>query len=331
MPTIPLYSRDAHPDEWHHVTAPGGYEWWYFQAQSLADGRIITARMSIGLPFDPEYVRRYLRYRRHPTRVPPPRPGDFLETRLTVVRGGIVEHDCMVRPMPDELDASVNGRGVRIGQSGFDGSQLSLRGTDRVGRAISARLHFRPRAAAESVEREFMQRSFAGAEHRWIVAGARCDVEGQVQVDGAATAFAGVGYHDHHYGTNLPAQDALRWFHGRAMGEDGSWCVSFHHVQPRNRRADPEFHLIEINESGVARESKVGTNDVVWQYPMSRGALPKYPSEARFGSALHLTDGRGISASKWDVQAMYNAEYRGKRGRALCTMIYPRRLRGFWH
>jgi hypothetical protein len=179
-------------------------------------------------------------------------------------------------------------------------------------------------------EREFMPQSFAG-EHRWIIDGGLCDVEGQLHVAGATTAFRGVGYRDHHYGNDLPAQRAQRWFHGRAIGEDGSWCVAFHHVEPSDWRLGEEAHVIEIDESGVGGEVEVEANDVHWKranWPTR--SLLSYPIVVRFGDVLTLTRGRVVASSPCQVQLMYDAEHRGKRGRALCSSISPRRLQGFW-
>src|SRR4051794_36133651 len=251
MPTIPLYSHAAHPDAWHRVTAPGGYEWWHFEARSVADDWVITARFSHGLPFDRAYVRQYLRYRRHPTRVSPPVPGDFIEASVRIVRNGLVKCAFATRLASPDFSASDHGSAVRLGSNTWNGSLLSLSGADRAGRALSARLSFLPRAGGAIGEREFMPQSFVG-EHRWIVADGLCDVEGQLSVDGVETHgidFHGVGYRDHHFGTDLPAQSAKRWFHGRAMGDDGSWCVAFHHVQPCDSRADAELQLIEFDNT----------------------------------------------------------------------------------
>ena len=43
MPSIELVNHAAHPDGWHDVRAPGGYEWWYFDAEDAATDTQIVA------------------------------------------------------------------------------------------------------------------------------------------------------------------------------------------------------------------------------------------------------------------------------------------------
>lgn len=299
MPTIPLYSRAAAPDGCHQVTSPGGYEWWHFEARSVSDDRWISARLSSGLPFDRRYVRRYLRYRRHPTRVLPPRPDQFLEARLEVFHG-------------DELKTRVV---TRHDASDWRGGVLVM---------PRLNLRFRPRGGGTLgaiAERQFMPQSFVGGAHRWIIGGALCDVEGQLD----SRDFRGFGYQDHQYGTDLPARDAKCWFHGQALGDDGNWCVAFHRVQPCDWRAHAEVRLIESDESGAASERDVQCMEM--DGSRATRFLLTYPTTVRVGDVMNLSRGRAIASSFVDVQVMYDAEHRGKEGKAVCTMIYPQRLR----
>src|SRR5687767_6539330 len=67
MPTISLYTPPAHPDAWHQIRAPGGYEWWHFDAEDARHDRRLVAALFDGDAMDPRYVREYARYRRNPT------------------------------------------------------------------------------------------------------------------------------------------------------------------------------------------------------------------------------------------------------------------------
>ncbi len=67
MPTIPMFTPTPVPDAWHAVTAPGGYEWWYFDAEDRPDLRVVAILFE-GFVFHPGYLRAYARYRRRPTR-----------------------------------------------------------------------------------------------------------------------------------------------------------------------------------------------------------------------------------------------------------------------
>ena len=68
MPVLPLFQTPAHPDAWHRVTAPGGYEWWYFDGEDHSGRFQFVATWFQGFPLHPDYLRRYHRYRRAPTR-----------------------------------------------------------------------------------------------------------------------------------------------------------------------------------------------------------------------------------------------------------------------
>jgi len=78
MPKISLYRTDvADPDASHDVRAPGGYEWWYFDAEDTANDRQIVAIFLNGFIFHPGYLRAYRRYMNRPTRFAPPLPQDY--------------------------------------------------------------------------------------------------------------------------------------------------------------------------------------------------------------------------------------------------------------
>ena len=78
MPTLPLYDPSPpHPDGWHRVTAPGGYETWHLDAEDEAGNVRIVVTFSQGSSFDGEYRRRYAEFLRKPTRRDPPLPDEF--------------------------------------------------------------------------------------------------------------------------------------------------------------------------------------------------------------------------------------------------------------
>ena len=73
MPVLPLYQTPAHPDAWHRVTAPGGYESWHFDGEDATGRFQFVATFFEGSHFDPEYLRR-MRPPPRPTRHRPPLP-----------------------------------------------------------------------------------------------------------------------------------------------------------------------------------------------------------------------------------------------------------------
>src|SRR5215204_5571773 len=77
MPTLPLFTPASVPDAWHQVHAPGGYEWWYFDAEDTVNDRQIVGILLDGFIFHSGYLRQYAKYRRWPTRVAPPLPRHY--------------------------------------------------------------------------------------------------------------------------------------------------------------------------------------------------------------------------------------------------------------
>ncbi|HTW95423.1 MAG TPA: hypothetical protein VMD30_11545 [Tepidisphaeraceae bacterium] len=108
--TVPLFDAAAGPDQWHHVTAPGGYEWWHVAAYDAAADLLLSVHVFDGFPFDPVYRRRYAAYRRRPTHHAPPQPRDFPRACVTIVgRGRILVHDCQARPIAADPKSAAAG------------------------------------------------------------------------------------------------------------------------------------------------------------------------------------------------------------------------------
>src|SRR5437868_11903577 len=90
MPIVRLYTPANKPLESHHVTSPGGYEWWQFVIENNVAGPGNACRLTLdicdGNPFDRAYRRAYARYRRRPTRNRPPLPGEYPSSSLLLER-----------------------------------------------------------------------------------------------------------------------------------------------------------------------------------------------------------------------------------------------------
>ena len=59
MPMLPMLSEPPLADAWHEVTAPGGYEWWYFDAEDDRQDVQVVAILLEGFVFHPGYLREY--------------------------------------------------------------------------------------------------------------------------------------------------------------------------------------------------------------------------------------------------------------------------------
>ena len=232
---LPWYSNPAHPNAAHDVRAPGGYEWWFFEAHDPATDTQIVVVFYHGDPFNLQYRRQYRRYLRRPTRNAPPVARDFPAVSMVVYRPGQKAAQSIVRSPAGSFVGSSEQPDLRIGADRLmceaDGLKLKV---------AQAQLTFSPRWRHPPLERAL----FAGhGDHRWIVANSYCDVEGFYARDGERIAFSGVGYHDHQFGAG-PIPEVGDWTRGRAYFKD--------RVCAFQRASHPaEFQLIMSDAAGI--------------------------------------------------------------------------------
>lgn len=339
MPSLDLFDSSAHPDGWHDVRAPGGYEWWYFDAEEAATDTQVVAIFMQGFIFHPGYLRAFGKYLRRPTRTSPPMPGDYPSVYLCVYRGGRVAHQFFTEFRADQFAAQRDDVDVAIGPNRLrrEGGDyvLSLSGTPwtltsrgprtHVDRSLSAELRFTPTIDHPPIERPFLSREMTGAVHNWTIAAPRCAVRGMIRVDADTIPFAGHGYHDHNYGT-VPIGDGIRrWTWGRAMF-DGGRVMTFHHAEPRDAGRSPETHLVQVDARGVAehpsREVMLGPS-----LTCKPAMMLRYPASIDFGGALRLTEPRVVDPTPFYLRLQYEAESFGERSTAFCEIAYPHRVR----
>src|SRR5687768_13811779 len=205
MPTLPMMSPTTHADASRGVTAPGGYEFWRFDASS-DDGKLhLVAHLHFGNAFDSRYLRRYARYRRFPTKVRPPVPAEFCGVTFALLEQGRPALRFASDVPAEEVNAAGDGRSVRVGAShvdrGSDGVlRLHLRGIHH-DRTIAANLSFRPQLQANcEIDITPPRNSSAGAsaspdgatangtprtsvgDHGWVVVNPLCDMDGEIRV-----------------------------------------------------------------------------------------------------------------------------------------------------
>ncbi|HRK30201.1 MAG TPA: hypothetical protein PLD59_03905 [Tepidisphaeraceae bacterium] len=341
---IELFDGNPIADAWHRVTAPGGYEWWYFDAEDREHDRQFVVILLEGFVFHPGYLRALKKFRSRPTRRLPPLPGDFPCAYFVVYEQGRIAHQFMLQYPRGELRASCDRLDVALGPNTIvaqpDGSiricvrgvpwQLTWQGPKRLeGQTLTGEFVFRPRLQHAAVERTFLSRAMTGAEHRWVLANPLCEVTGSYRVftadaPGAAVGvnFSGLGYHDHNYGTGPLGPGLRRWIWGRAVFDD---CVfTFHYAKPRDRTLADETHLVRGDGAGLA-ELQVRRVDCDWGAvsPM----LLRYPKQLVFNATMRLHSPRLIDSAPFYMRLMYQAECQGRRGSAFCEVAYPSRLR----
>lgn len=341
MPTLPLFSPTTVPDASHQVRSPGGYEWWYFDAEDTATDTQVVAIFLHGFVFHPGYLRAYAKFLKHPTKRRPPLPDDFVCVYLVVYRGGKILAQVMKQVAASQYSAATDRVDVRIGQSSLsqsaDGLRVHVEGTPwkltgrgpitLVEQTLKADLTFVPRLAHPPQERPFLSRAMTGAEHHWVIANPVCDVSGKVNVttaDGSAVetiSFNGRGYHDHNYGTAPLGPGLAKWVWGRALV--GGRGVTFHYAVPTNASLPAESHLVIADENGVVESAVQPT--IAFDRKTALGLA--YPSAADWPGVMRLSNPRVLDASPFYLRLQYDADLNGETTTAFCEVAYPHRLR----
>jgi carotenoid 1,2-hydratase len=328
------------------VAAPGGYEWWYLDAEDRQSDLRIVGILFEGFVFHPQYLRAYWRYRRRPTRVAPPVPGDYCCAYLAVYRGGKLAAQFMSQYPRQRFSARADTLDVAVGPNRLwiEGGalRLSLRGTPwhltatgpkrNPGEKLAADLVFEPTLAAPPLERRFFSRRLSGADHHWIIANPLCRARGTIEIGGQTISLDGLGYHDHNFGTGPIGPGLKRWFWGRVLRDDR--VLSFHFA--RGREAEVGDEIIVIH--GQAGEPTLSQIDV----PLSRIRFSRrtalglgYPTAASLGVAapgdvVQLSHGRVIDSQPFYLRLVYDAVLDGDASHpatAFCEVAYPHRLR----
>lgn len=137
MHTIPLWepSPAAGPDGWHRMTAPGGYEGWWFDAVDANAGIRLIIAFFIGDPFSKIYLADYRRFRRWPTRFAPPRPVDHCAIYASVSEKNQPTWKLVARPGADafhvfETESRFELKDVASWKFGEGDTELEVRNAD---------------------------------------------------------------------------------------------------------------------------------------------------------------------------------------------------------
>ena len=333
----------AAADAWHAVGAPGGYEWWYFDAEDVAKDIYVAGILLDGFVFHPGYLRAYARYRRRPTRRRPPVAREYPCAYFVVYERGNIAHQFMTQYAAGAVVAAKDRPEVQVGPNRFwreDGAlRLKLSGTPWIltgmgpktlaGQRLEGEFTFVPQSAELVQERTFLSKAMTGAEHRWVIANPRCEVRGSIRVtatgqDAPAAReidFTGRGYHDHNYGTGPLGPGLAHWIWGRVLLDDR--VATFHYARPRDTALSDEVHLVEADATGV-RDLLVVKVTADWS--KKTPLMLAYPAEVRFDDTLRLSNPRVIDSAPFYMRLVYDVTFRDKRGTALCEIAYPHRL-----
>ena len=342
MPSIPLYTSPPNPDASHQVTAPGGYEWWYFDADDQGGEYRMVAILFQGFIFHPGYLRSYDRFIAAPTKNTPPLPAQYPCAYFVLYRGSQIVAQFMSGFRPEAFHAATDRLQVTVGPNQIDTDlsgalQLRLKGVPWVltrtgpknleSQRLLARFQFSPAFAQAPMQRRFFSRGWSGADHHWVLANPLCQVTGEVELydldkkRGTTISFCGRGYHDHNYGTGPIGPGLKRWMWGRVLMPDHA--AMFHFAQPKTSSFDDDVHMLEADQFGL-REIPIDRFNADWR--LRTNTLLRYPAWVEAGP-MQLIKPKVIDASPFYLRLVYQASVRGVHGQAFCEIAYPHRLR----
>jgi hypothetical protein len=322
MATLDLFDNlpPSQADQWHRVRAPGGYEWWELDAEDETQGIRVLISFHDGFAFDPEYARRYDAYRRRPTLHSPPVPRQYPCVQFAIFEKEAIVAGNTVHFPEGAFQYDPKSNAVTIGANrlelGIEETRVQIQGG---GVAISMEMVFRRKSLALPLEQAIPQFEF-GAEHHWVLAKPRCDVEGQISFNGRQVKFHAIGCQDHYYGGWPIGPTVRRWLRGRAMLPRRT--VAFH-VRTDQANGTDEFIAVESDDAGIHRIAQGGCF-CDWNRRARRGL--SFPSAVNFGESLVLRRPRVVYASPTSLLVLFDAFVDGETCKAWGEIVYPARL-----
>ena len=140
--------------------------------------------------------------------------------------------------------------------------------------------------------------------------------------------FAGLGYHDHNFGTAPIGPGLRRWVWGRMLWEDH--VLTFHYARPLRADLPDEVHVVEADAGGF-RGSRAWRAEAAWSRRTALGL--SYPEALRLTAAgpgpagdVRLTNPRVIDAAPFYLRLTYDGQVGTRTGKAFCEVAYPHRL-----
>ena len=351
MPILPLYAQTltaGHPESWHRVTSPGGYETWHFTAIDEAHNLYLTASLSWGSPFLPIYLRRYERYRRKPTRNKPPVPKDhccasFALYQLDPEGGPPAATRFDLCASTDEFGISKEQSGVHVGANRLTVDaqgklHLALRGTPWAftgagpallrEQTVAVNLVFEPVIPGTSREIELLE----GQEpvHRWAVSQPLCRVAGEITIFNAGQArtiaLDGRGAHDHAWGVRPLSWDFNLGLRGVILSEHRAVLLRWE--SPRDVRTRTAGRVVSANGTGTP-DVEFATQPDEWT--RSGAVRIKLPARLSFGDAVRIEHPRVLGGTLAQATAVYEARLGDQASVALVEVTDWARLRsGLW-
>lgn len=312
MHTLPMY-RDAVPDGWHRVTGPGGFERWHLEAADVSKELRLSVTVGQGYMADADYLRRYLAYRRRPTRCSPPVAQDHPWVAVSIERSGrpLVQ---WTRPLDpgrwaarhDALDMTAGPLKLRRDASGA--LQLDIDDLPAMRLAVRFAPVLRGRPVPLSLP--------APGLHAPVTE-PLCIVTGEIEWPAPRPRqmqIEGWGGHDHLFATGPLWLRLRRWMRGWVCGEGRA--AAFQVSWLRDDGAPVEAEVLTADASG----ERVEPVAVIETGETDRAGMP---APLQLGDALHLTRPRLIGPAGDCPRIAYDVIGRAGTGVAVCIIATP--------
>jgi len=336
-------------------TSPGAYEWWHFDGEDRQTGFSFSIQFSAGNLWSPYYqdnLKTYWEKTKSPLRqgyggqaplvedshpqVPKPNPLDFCGVAFRIFHKGSMVGEALQEFPAKSLKASDSQGAVLLGPNRFNWDErgdppsyvVTVQAPLRGGRKLlRARLFFTPLMG----EIPHLPQPKMHSTHTWILAAPRCRVEGTLEWCDAAgnvekeEAFAGQGYHDHHFGSVPLDRFVSGWHWGRVfLGEE----TLVYSVQTPTDLGSSDGFLL------TAGPKEIQTWDVAFQLAKKRRNFFWLPYEKSLGftdthslEIIHdqiLSD--GPASLIFEDQVAWTQNEKTIRGTGMSQYLYPSRL-----
>lgn len=206
---------DFYKDTQTQMKESGSYEWWYFDLLT-PDGYSVVLIFYDGNPFS----RRYISDLNDGRLV---KPGNYPAISISVYKDGEPLFYLFEECEPDEADFSKDKPEGFVKKNSFSGSEtptglkydISLNQILPSGDKIEASLTFIGKHWEDGL---FLHPSEKKEDHIWNLVSPRCQVYGQLEIDGYKKhqiEISGTGYHDHNVGFEPMKESFTEWYWGR--------------------------------------------------------------------------------------------------------------------
>ncbi len=347
------YCSSISDDVWHPAEdAPGGYEWWYFDAIS-DDGRDALVIIFLAdFVFSPRFNRAVAEHGRGRGRAP--RPAEFPAVSVCLYRDGRLRLRANNEYTAADFSASRDEPSCRIGRSSFRlietpqglSYDVTIDEYLRGGRRLRASLSwavtdgdFPSRGAGDVAADANAQINSSG--HEWNMVAPRCRVEGTTSVferDGARIDerhFGGAGYHDHNRDDRWMPATIAEWQWGRAHFADQTTALFYRYRENADEMPTTRLFVVRdgklVDYDAQLKTQSVRRHHFGVRYPQNLEFMAKTGSRT---ISLVLSQRRVIEDSYFYLRFLSEATLdiggRTQRAEAITEHLAPRALRWRW-